>query len=336
MSGVRWIAPYMIASWICLSPLFTSAIFVFSLVKYKPLTYNNTYVYPWWGYMIGWMLALVSMVNIPIVFFYQLVFSAHGSLIERWNVLTTPYLPHCRSETVNAPNVLNIELGLNSNADSDGLKNDDADAPPPPYDEYGGMYIFQLFDYYAASGFVLLWVSMFESFTIGWVYGGRRFMKNVTEMSGVRWIAPYMIASWICLSPLFTSAIFVFSLVKYKPLTYNNTYVYPWWGYMIGWMLALVSMVNIPIVFFYQLIFSAHGSLIERWNVLTTPYLPHCRSETVNAPNVHVVEPSFLNIELGLNSKANSDVMENCDSDMPPPPYDESVGTQDHDAKESV
>nr|XP_054756794.1 sodium- and chloride-dependent taurine transporter-like [Lytechinus pictus] len=205
-----------------------------------------------------------------------------------------------------------------------------------PICTYGGMYIFQLFDYYAASGFVLLWVSMFESFTIGWVYGGRRFMKNVTEMSGVRWIAPYMIASWICLSPLFTSAIFVFSLVKYKPLTYNNTYVYPWWGYMIGWMLALVSMVNIPIVFFYQLVFSAHGSLIERWNILTTPYLPHCRSETVNAPDVHVVEPSFLNIELGLNSNADRDVIKNCDSDMPPPPYDESVGTHDHDAKESV
>ncbi|XP_054758271.2 sodium- and chloride-dependent taurine transporter-like [Lytechinus pictus] len=205
-----------------------------------------------------------------------------------------------------------------------------------PMCTYGGMYIFQLFDYYAASGFVLLWVSMFESFTIGWAYGGRRFMKNVTEMSGVTWIAPYMVTAWICLSPLFTSAIFIFSLVKYKPLTYNNTYVYPWWGYMIGWILALMTMVNIPIFFFYQLIFNAKGSLIERWNILTTPYLPHCRSETVNAPNVHVIDPIFSNLELGHTNHGDGDVIKNGGADMSPPPYNESIGIQTYDATESV
>ncbi|XP_785498.4 sodium- and chloride-dependent betaine transporter [Strongylocentrotus purpuratus] len=206
-----------------------------------------------------------------------------------------------------------------------------------PMCTYGGMYIFQLFDYYAASGFVLLWVSMFESITIGWAYGGFRFMKNVTEMSGVKWISPYMITAWIFLSPLFTFAIFIFSLVKYKPLTYNNTYVYPWWGYMIGWILALMTMLNIPVFFFYQLIFNAKGNLIERWNILTTPYLPHCRSDTVNAPNVHVVDPIFSNIELGHNNHADGEVIKNGhDADIPPPPYNESVGIQTYDATDSV
>lgn len=41
--------------------------------------------------------------------------------------------------------------------------------------------------------------------------------------------------------------IFLFFLIKYKPLKYNNVYVYPDWGYGIGWFMAMSSMVCIPL-----------------------------------------------------------------------------------------
>ena len=33
------------------------------------------------------------------------------------------------------------------------------------------MYVFQLFDAYSASGSALLWVALFQSIAIGWIYG---------------------------------------------------------------------------------------------------------------------------------------------------------------------
>jgi hypothetical protein len=46
---------------------------------------------------------------------------------------------------------------------------------------------------------------------------------------------------------------FVFSLLKYSPLKFNNTYLYPWWAYWLGWFLAMSSLSLIPITIVYKL-----------------------------------------------------------------------------------
>uniref|UniRef100_UPI0037E9324A sodium- and chloride-dependent GABA transporter 2-like n=1 Tax=Semicossyphus pulcher TaxID=241346 RepID=UPI0037E9324A len=133
----------------------------------------------------------------------------------------------------------------------------------------GGMYVFQLFDYYAASGMCLLFMAIFETVTIAWVYGADRFYDNIEDMIGYR-PGPYIKYCWLFLTPATCIGTFAFSLIKYTPLKYNNEYVYPWWGYAIGWLLALSSMICIPLWMVYK-ISTTQGTLRERIQLLITP-----------------------------------------------------------------
>ncbi|CAI9715035.1 sodiumchloride-dependent and chloride-dependent taurine transporter-like [Octopus vulgaris] len=113
----------------------------------------------------------------------------------------------------------------------------------------GGMYVFQIFDFYAASRIILL-VGGLECIAIAWIYGVNRFYDNIEMMVGYK-IGPFMKVSWLITSPVFCLTIFIMSVVNYTELTYkrpSGTYVYPDWAVGIGWTMALVSAIFIPIV----------------------------------------------------------------------------------------
>ncbi|POI32328.1 hypothetical protein CIB84_003919 [Bambusicola thoracicus] len=145
----------------------------------------------------------------------------------------------------------------------------------------GGMYIFQLFDYYAASGTCLLFLAIFEVICVGWVYGANRFYDNIEDMIGYRpW--PLIKICWLVFTPGLCLAVFLFSLIKYTPLKYNNSYVYPPWGYVLGWLMALSSMVCIPLYIIFILL-RTKGSLKQRLAQLISP------AEDLPQPRKHVV-----------------------------------------------
>ncbi|KAL3978457.1 hypothetical protein ACER0C_019519 [Sarotherodon galilaeus] len=114
----------------------------------------------------------------------------------------------------------------------------------------GGLYIFQLFDYYACSGMTLLLFAILQSVCIGWVYGGDRQYDNIKDMIGYRpW--PFMKYCWQYFTPAICTCTFLFSLIKYTPLKFNNTYEYPWWGYAIGGLFTLSSTLMVPLWILY-------------------------------------------------------------------------------------
>ncbi|XP_043373897.1 sodium- and chloride-dependent GABA transporter 2 isoform X3 [Dermochelys coriacea] len=96
-----------------------------------------------------------------------------------------------------------------------------------------------------------------------------RFYDNIEDMIGYRpW--PIIKYCWLFITPAVCMATFLFSLIKYTPLTYNKKYVYPWWGDTLGWLLALSSMVCIPLWIVYKLSM-IKGSLRERFRQLVCP-----------------------------------------------------------------
>lgn len=67
----------------------------------------------------------------------------------------------------------------------------------------GGMYVFQIFDFYAASGMVLLCICFFESICIAYVYGVDKFYNDITKMVGFR-LTPWFKYCWKYFTPIIT------------------------------------------------------------------------------------------------------------------------------------
>ncbi|XP_048750537.1 sodium- and chloride-dependent taurine transporter-like isoform X1 [Ostrea edulis] len=135
----------------------------------------------------------------------------------------------------------------------------------------GGMYVFQLFDYYSASGMVLLWVCFWEAIVIGWIFGADKFCDAIELMIGYR-IPRLFHYCWRYITPVVTAGIFAFQVVTFKPLKYNNVLDYPPWAQCFGLMLALVSMCCIPVYVIFKLLF-LKGSFIERLKESIKPHL---------------------------------------------------------------
>ncbi|XP_028301575.1 sodium- and chloride-dependent GABA transporter 2-like [Gouania willdenowi] len=133
----------------------------------------------------------------------------------------------------------------------------------------GGLYIFQVFDYYACSGMTLLLFAILQSVCVGWVYGADRFYDNIEDMIGYRPL-PLIKYCLKYITPIICIATFLFSLIKYTPLKFNNVMEYPWWGYALGWWFTLSSTLNVPLWMLYRLC-TTPGSLRQRFSTLCTP-----------------------------------------------------------------
>lgn len=73
----------------------------------------------------------------------------------------------------------------------------------------GGVYIFQLMDFYSASGMSILWVCFFQTIAISWIFGAKKFCDCIHQMMGVR-LNKFWYICWVLFAPVIMAVSIVF------------------------------------------------------------------------------------------------------------------------------
>ncbi|XP_056910748.1 sodium-dependent dopamine transporter isoform X2 [Takifugu flavidus] len=132
----------------------------------------------------------------------------------------------------------------------------------------GGIYVFQLMDHYTAI-VSIMFLAFFEVIAICWIYGVKQLSSNLEEMTGKR-PNVFFRACWLVIAPPLITVILIFSIIQFKPARYED-YVFPPWAQGIGWVIAMASIIWIPLAAFHTL-WLLPGSFMQRLKLSITPY----------------------------------------------------------------
>ncbi|XP_061753975.1 sodium- and chloride-dependent GABA transporter ine [Nerophis ophidion] len=131
-----------------------------------------------------------------------------------------------------------------------------------------GIYVFQLMDHYTAI-VSIMFLAFFEVLAICWFYGVRRLSDNLEEMTGKKANIFFKVC-WQIIAPFLILVILIFSIIQFKPARYEN-YVFPPWAQSVGWVVAMGSIIWIPLASVHTL-WVLPGSFVQRLKLSITPY----------------------------------------------------------------
>ncbi|XP_008431049.1 sodium- and chloride-dependent transporter XTRP3 isoform X1 [Poecilia reticulata] len=183
-----------------------------------------------------------------VLYFFMLLMLGMGSMLGNITAITTPlrdfrFLSHVSNEALNGfVCVLCLLLGLGFTTRS-------------------GNYWFTMFNDYGAT-FSLLLIVLFEVITVSYIYGIKRFEKDIEDMLGHRpnWFWKIM---WGGISPLLLIGLFLFYVINYiqggtptyqawnKDLGKSEQTEYPLFGQAFIGLLLVSSVSCIPLTALY-------------------------------------------------------------------------------------
>uniref|UniRef100_A0A8C8A2T1 Transporter n=1 Tax=Oryzias sinensis TaxID=183150 RepID=A0A8C8A2T1_9TELE len=135
----------------------------------------------------------------------------------------------------------------------------------------GGIYVLTLLDKYAA-GTSILFAVLIEAIGVSWFYGVDRFSEDIEQMMGFK-PGLYWRLCWKFVSPVFLLFVVLASTVTSSGLKYND-YVFPPWANLLGWGVAMSSMLFVPFYAIYKFL-SVRGTFTERIAYCITPEHEH-------------------------------------------------------------
>ncbi|XP_073715135.1 sodium-dependent noradrenaline transporter [Misgurnus anguillicaudatus] len=135
----------------------------------------------------------------------------------------------------------------------------------------GGIYVLTLLDKYAAGTSILFGV-LIEAIGVSWFYGVDRFSEDIERMMGFK-PGIYWRVCWKFISPVFLLLVVIASIVTSSDLKYDE-YTFPYWSNVVGWSIALSSMLFVPLYAIYKIL-SMPGTLKERIAYCITPEHEH-------------------------------------------------------------
>ncbi|XP_076344919.1 sodium- and chloride-dependent glycine transporter 2-like isoform X2 [Tachypleus tridentatus] len=117
-----------------------------------------------------------------------------------------------------------------------------------PLTTNGGVYILEVIDAYAA-GWPYMFIGLLECLVVAYVYGVENFLSDLKQMTGWcpgLWVRTHLITVIMTVSPILISFILLLSWIQFEPLKLGE-YVFPPEGNAIGWVLAFIPIVCVPI-----------------------------------------------------------------------------------------
>uniref|UniRef100_A0A6A7FVW4 Transporter n=1 Tax=Hirondellea gigas TaxID=1518452 RepID=A0A6A7FVW4_9CRUS len=185
----------------------------------------------------------------------------------------------------------------------------------------GGIYYFTLLDYYSAS-ISLMYLAFFEVVAVVWCYGATRLSRNIKEMTG-KLPSLYFKYCWMYVSPLLIMVIAMASWLDYEEPTYNNgEYEFPPWAIALGWLVACVSIVPIPVGVVIMTFLAPGATIWQKFLNAAQPRIkdcPKCKrsiQEHNNQCQCLAVSPNGYHVPMTLvHSISFSD--QNCTSETP-------------------
>uniref|UniRef100_A0A452G902 Transporter n=1 Tax=Capra hircus TaxID=9925 RepID=A0A452G902_CAPHI len=137
-----------------------------------------------------------------------------------------------------------------------------------PLTSQAGIYWLLLMDNYAAS-FSLVIISCIMCVSIMYIYGHQNYFQDIRMMLGFPPPLFFQIC-WRFVSPAIIFFILIFSVIQYQPITYNQ-YQYPSWAVAIGFLMALSSVICIPLYALFQFCRTDGDTLLQRLKNATKP-----------------------------------------------------------------